>query len=125
MQTSLAFIKKYWLVILGTAVVGLFTALASLVFFQRVGDNWRGVYPVFNGDALFYQTRIQEIYDGHGEINHSYFFEHKDITYPQQIGAEYFVYGLTKIFGLSAPALQVILDFIMPAGIFFFTYFRS
>ncbi len=122
MVILISFIKKYWLAILGTLVVGLFTALPTFVFFQRVGDNWRGVYPVFNGDALFYQARIQEIYDGHGAINHSYFFEHKDIVYPQQVGAEYFIYGLTKIFGLSAPALQVALDFIAPALIFLLAY---
>ena len=122
MQNSLIFIKKYWLVILGTLVVGLFTALPSLVFFQRIGDNWRGVYPVFNGDALFYQARIREIYDGHGAINHAYFFEHKNDVYPQQVGAEYFAYGLTKILGISAPAAQLGWDFAAPALIFLLTY---
>lgn len=118
----MSFIKKYWLVILGTLVVGLFTALPSLVFFQRIGDNFKGIYPVFNGDALYYQTRVQEIADGHGALNHPYFFEHKDVPYPQATGAEYFVYGLTKFFGVSALALQVVFDFIAPALIFLLTY---
>ena len=118
----MTFIRKYWLVIFVTMAVAAFTGLPSIFFLQRMGDGFRGVYPVFNGDALFYQTRIQEIYDGHGAINHSYFFEHKDIAYPQQIGAEYFIYSLTKISGLSAPALQVIIDFVMPAIIFLLSY---
>ena len=94
---KMVFIRKYWLVILGTLVVALFTGLPSIFFFQRMGDDFKGVYPVFNGDALFYQARVREIADGHLGLNHQYFFEHKNIVYPQQIGAEYFIYGLTKI----------------------------
>ncbi|OJI07338.1 hypothetical protein BK004_01235 [bacterium CG10_46_32] len=119
---SVAFLKKYWLVILTTIAVSAFTALPSFFFFQNVGDDFRGIYPVFNSDALYYQTRIQEISDGHGELNHPYFFEHKDAVYPQAIGAEYFLYGITKLFGIAAPALQIILDIIAPALIFLLTY---
>lgn len=114
--------KKYCLVTLATVIVALFTGLPSLVFFQRVGDGFRGVYPVFNGDALYYQARVREIGDGHPTLNHQYFFEHKDATYPQATGAEYFVYGLSKLFGVSAPALQIVFDFLLPAIIFLLTY---
>lgn len=117
------FIKKYWLVIFATIVVAVFTGLPSIFFFQRVGDTFVGVYPVFSGDTLYYQARVREIGDGHSELNHQYFFEHKNETYPQAVGAEYFVYGLTKLVGVSAPALQVGMDFIAPAIIFLLTYF--
>lgn len=117
-----AWLKKYRLVSFGTIAVALFTGLPTLVFFQRIGDNFAGVYPVFNGDALYYQARVREIADGHAGLNHPYFFEHKDEIYPQATGAEYFIYALTEIFAVSAPALQIILDFVLPALIFLLTY---
>ncbi|PIR57317.1 MAG: hypothetical protein COU72_01545 [Parcubacteria group bacterium CG10_big_fil_rev_8_21_14_0_10_41_35] len=123
MNTVLAWIKKYWLVALATIVVVVFTGLPSIVFFQRMGDDFKGVYPVFNSDALYYHARAQEIDDGHYDLNHAYFFEHKDIAYPQSNGAEYFVYGLTKLFNFSAPAMQIAFDFIAPGLIFILTYF--
>ncbi|PIZ81490.1 MAG: hypothetical protein COY02_01805, partial [Parcubacteria group bacterium CG_4_10_14_0_2_um_filter_41_6] len=68
MNTVLAWIKKYWLVALATIVVVVFTGLPSIVFFQRMGDDFKGVYPVFNSDALYYHARAQEIDDGHYDL---------------------------------------------------------
>lgn len=116
------FLKKYWLVIIATVAVSAFTALPSFFFFQRVGDNFRGVYPVFNGDAFYYQARVQEIADGHPGLNRPYFFENKHRVFPQATGAEFFLYGISKLSGLSAPEMQVPLDIVTPAVIFLLTY---
>lgn len=116
-------LKKHWLIIAATIIVAIFTGLPSLLFFQRVGDNFAGVYPVNNGDALFYLARTQEIFDGHQAINHQYFWEHKNSTYAQARGAEYFFAFIADIFSISLPALQVIMDFVSPAIIFILTYF--
>ncbi len=122
MKEILSWLKQYWLVMFGTCVVVAFTALPSLFFFQNIGNDFKGLYPVFNADALYYQTRVQEIADGHYALNHPYFFEHKDIPYPQAHGGEYVVFGISKLFGLTAPALQIVFDIIAPAIIFILSY---
>ena len=113
--------KNNWLVCAATLLVALFTGLPSVVFLNKI-DEFREVYPVFNSDALYYQARVQEISDGHRDLNNPYFYEHKDISYPQASGAEYFVYGLTRLGGLKAFQLQIIFDFLFPALIFVLTY---
>ncbi|MDP3900381.1 MAG: hypothetical protein Q8Q23_04850 [bacterium] len=116
------FLKKYWAVVIGVIVVAVFTGLPSFLFFQRVGNDFAGVYPVNNGDTLFYLARTQEVFDGHKAINHQYFWEHKNSTYAQARGAEYFFGFIADIFHISLPALQIIMDFVSPAIIFILTY---
>jgi len=111
------FLKKYWLSIAGAIIVGLFTVMPWFLFLSRMGGDFQGVWPQFNGDAFFYLARTQEIFDGHPEMNHQYFWEHKEDIYPQARGAEYFFAALSKISGLDLPTLQVVMDFVSPAVI--------
>lgn len=122
MNSYLSWIKKNYLVICATIGVALFTGLPTIVFFQNIDNEFNGLYPVFNGDALYYQARIQDMEDGHFSLNHQYFFEEKDSRFPQGVGADYFIYGITKLFNISNPALQIVLDFLMPALIFLLTF---
>lgn len=123
MSFLVQWLKKYWLVSFAALAVGVFTLLPSLYFFQKAGDSFKGVYPFFSADTLYYQARVHEISDGHSELNHPYFFEHKNETYPQATGAEKFIYVLTKIFNATAPGLQIFFDFVFPVLIFVLTYF--
>ena len=103
-------------------LLALWVGLPSVVFFQRAGDQFQGIYPEINGDRLYYHTRIHEVLDGHPAINRPYFFEHKDILYPQATGAERFVAFLVRIFSTSLQQLQLVLDFVAPLIIFLLSY---
>jgi len=116
------FLKKYWIVIVGAIVVGMFTVMPWLLFLNRVGDDFQGVWPQYNGDAFFYLARAHEVFDGHPDMNHQYFWEHKNDVYPQAIGAESFLAFISKILNIDLPTLQVAMDFISPAILYILTF---
>lgn len=107
--------KKYWPLAAAALLVGVFSILPLAFSFQRMGDDFRGIWPQFNSDANFYLSRMHEVQDGHPEMNNPYLAEHKDNAYPQAIGAERFVAFLSSVSGVSIPALAAGLTFISPA----------
>lgn len=115
-------LKKYWLVIIGAIIVGGFTGLPNLLFLQRMGDNFQGVWPQFNGDSFFYLARAHEVFDGHPEMNHQYFWEHKEDRYSQANNLEYLIAVTSDAFNIDLPTLQVWLDFTAPVLIFLLTF---
>ena len=112
-----SFFKKHYFGIVIALLFGLFSVAPQMLFLHRAGDDFNGVYGEFNGDALYYLSRVQEVIDGYPGVNNSYLLEHKTDAYPQTSFPEVVVAGVAKLFNLSHPELQYSLDFIVP---FFF-----
>ena len=115
------FIRHFPALLCGLLVAAWVT-LPSVLFFQRTAGQFQGIYPELNGDRLYYHTRIHEVLDGHPAVNRPYFFEYKDVLYPQATGAERFIDALTRIFSTSLQQLQLVLDFVAPFLIFLLSY---
>ncbi len=116
-----SFIKAHYPAIIVTFVVACLAFLPYLTFFYRVPD-FQGIMPVLNGDTLYYQARIHEVLDGHPDINHPYFAELKSVSYPQAVGAEWFVAHVAQRTGFSLPGLQLIFDVFASISIFILLY---
>lgn len=112
---------KFLLIIFVSIIYGLFSVGPQLLFLQRAGSDFQGIYGQFNGDALYYLARIQDVLDGYPSVNNPYLLEHKADVYPQSSLPEIIVAEVSKLTHLPPPSLQVWLDFIFPALLFFFT----
>lgn len=97
------------------ALVGLFNVLPSLALQYRLGDDFAGIWPPFNGDTLYYLSRVREVRDGFPAINHPYFSEHKTAIYPQATGAERLMALLAGVFHVEVVTLHVWFEFLAPA----------
>jgi hypothetical protein len=117
-----SFFKKHYLGIILALLFGIFSAGPQLLFLYRAGEDFKGIYGEFNGDALLYLARIREVLDGYWSVSNPYFLEHKGDVFPQASLPEIMVAGISKLTHLSPPQLQVRLDFILPALLFFLTY---
>lgn len=115
MRNNPQLIKKYWPLLLISILVGLFSILPLFFSLQRMGNDFQGIWPQFNGDANFYLSRVHEAFDGHIDMNNPYYFEQKNTTYPQATGGELLLAFSAKDLHISIPNLQVALDFIAPA----------
>jgi len=118
----LFFIKKHYLGLILAVLFGLFSVGPQLLFLQRAGSDFKGIYGEFNGDALYYLSRVQEVIDGYPATNNSYLLEHKNDVYAQTSAPEILEAFLCRIFDLSPAQMQVRLDFILPLLLFFLTY---
>src|SRR3989338_4485083 len=62
------------------AVLALFVLAASLIpavnVYQAVGNEWRGVPPVYT-DEDYYYARMREVSDGYPFLGNPYFYEHR------------------------------------------------
>ena len=115
--------KKNNLTVLAVCLfVGLFSIVPSISPFFNMGQKFAYVWPELNGDRLYYFARIQEVTDGHPEINHPYFYEHKDDVYPQATGAERAMAFINRLMGLRIYNLQVFFDFASPFLVALLTY---
>ncbi len=116
---------KHWVVLLLAVVVGLGTGLPQLIAIHNAGEEWRGVYPVYNDDEEYYQARVQEVYDGHATIAQPYLKEGKD-GHPLQFWMPDALVGFVGMsLNLTVQEVFILFDFIAPAGIFLLLYLIS
>jgi hypothetical protein len=116
------FKKGYYLPLFGAIIVGLYTFLPFAFSIARMGEDFQWIWPVHNEDSIVYLARAHEIIDGHFEINQPFYFENKNIAFPQSALGEFFLAGLSSLLHLSLPAIQFGLEFILPALIYFLTF---
>jgi len=116
-------LKKHWAIIVFAFVVGFLTAQPTVRSISHIGiGDFKGIYPVFNADKLFYMSMAQDVYEGHLGLGNAYLQEHKGDPYIQPPLAEIILAGLAKVIGLNIPDLFFALDFIFPAAIIILLY---
>lgn len=109
-------VKKHWLALILALVIGATIVLPTILSIERIGpSNFKGIYPMFNGDEDFYLTLTREVYDGHYNLSNSYIKEYKTGPYLQPPLPEIIYSALTKFFNISVPTLAVFNDFFLPA----------
>lgn len=109
-------IKKHWPALILAFVVGTVIILPTILSIERVGpDNFKGIYPLFNGDEDFYLTQTREVYDGHFSLSNSFIKEYKSGPYLHPSLPEIIFSTLAKLFNISVPTMAVFNDFFLPA----------
>jgi len=87
------------------ALLVLLVLAASLIpvanVYQAVGNEWRGVPPVYTDEDYFY-ARMKEVNDGHPLIGNPYFYEHQDDLAPTFFVPDWLA-AIPLILGASLP----------------------
>lgn len=116
-------IRQHWAIIIFALIVGLLTIAPVVRSIAAISpQNFKGIFPVFNTDRLFYMSMTQEAYEGHWGLGNTYVQEHKNEPYVQPPLAEIVLAGLAKTTNLNIPNLFFILDFVLPAVIVILLY---
>jgi hypothetical protein len=109
-------IKKHWPALLLAFIIGTIIILPTIISIEKIGlDNFKGIYPMFNGDEDFYLTQTREVYDGHFNLTNAFIKEYKSGPYLHPSLPEIFFSTLAKVFNISVPTLAVFNDFFLPA----------
>lgn len=116
-------VKKHWLVIILAFAVGIIVILPTILSIQRIGlNNFKGIYPLFNGDEDFYLTLTREVYDGRFNLSNAFIKEYKTGPYLHPSLPEITLSTAAKIFHISVPTLAVFNDFLLPVISLLFLY---
>jgi len=116
--------KKHWAVIVLALLTSFMVVLPTLRSLSHLNDGqFKGIYPVFNADKMFYMSLTQDVYEGYWGLGNAYVFEHKNEPYIQPPLAEIILSMLVKVLNLNIPQLFFVLDFIFPAIIVMVLYF--
>ena len=119
----LGFLKVNWDVILLAFVIGSLVIAPSL-YFRYASGSFKGV-DLFHGDAEWnYLAQIQEVDDGHPALGNIYTQDGKDAPHAlqQPFAAMTMAYS-GRVFGLTAPQVNLVAKFVMPFLLTFIVFF--
>jgi len=106
------------------AVLALFVLAASLIpavnVYQAVGNEWRGVPPVYT-DEDYYYARMREVSDGYPFLGNPYFYEHRTDPAPTFFVTDWLA-ATPLVLGASLP-MTLIFNFSLWSLIFAFLAF--
>ncbi|KND48425.1 MAG: hypothetical protein AB200_01700 [Parcubacteria bacterium C7867-005] len=119
-------IKNNKLVLIIALLVSLLVVSPHLIFLQKTGPAFQGVYQSFSDDEVYYQARIAEVLRGNWSIGNPYIKEHQADPFLQPPVAEWIVAILVWITGLSVPVVTIIGDvfFVFFGFLFLFIIFK-
>lgn len=104
--------------------IGFLVISPTLISVYNIGfENWRGVYPMFIDDEGHYLARAKEAADGHMNLGNVFLSEHKDHPGVLYGLAENIVGFVSRVSGVSVPAVFAVSDFFLPAIGFLSLYF--
>lgn len=116
-------LKKHWIIIVFALIIGCLTALPTVRSIANLGGGeFRGVYPIFNFDRLFYMSMTQDVYEGHLGLGNAYVAEHKNDPYVQPPLGEIIMAGFARLTGLNVPNALFVLEFVLPMVIVLLLY---
>ena len=112
------FFKRHGLIFVLAFLVGSLIVFPNIFAVNRLGSDFKGIFPAFNDDEFHYLGMIREAYDGHYGLGNVFSGEHKDAPSLTQPLAPIIFAFFAKVFNLSIPATMAINDFISPfAGV--------
>ena len=112
------FFKRHGLIFVLAFLVGSLIVFPNIFAVNRLGSDFKGIFPAFNDDEFHYLGMIREAYDGHYSLGNVFSGEHKDAPSLTQPLAPIIFAFFAKVFNLSIPATMAINDFISPfAGV--------
>lgn len=115
-------IKKNYIIICLSFLIGLATLLPQLVSIHEMDSDFMGIYPITTADDLYYLARAQDIVDGHTFLSNPYLYEHKDGSPMQFWLPDYLMAKPLSFFGIPPYKGYLIYDFFFPIILAFLTY---
>lgn len=116
------FFNGHWLAVLVAVVFGFFVVFPTLKIVIDLGDDFKGIYPIFSAtDESYYQAKVKEISEGNG-LGNVYIKENKNQPYMNSILAEYALAKMSLFFNLLIPKLFAINDFVLSSLLFLLIY---
>ncbi len=115
-------VKYHWSAVILAVILGFLMVLPFFYFQVKLGSDFRGIFPQFVDDEMFYYARIKDVIDGHIFLSNAYLFEHKDGSPQQLFLAEYILAQPIKLLNLNINTAHLIYNFLLPAVAFFLTY---
>ena len=107
------FLKKHFGIILLAIVVSIFTFGPQLFAINKIGNDFRGVYPINTADDIYYLARAQDISDGHNFLANPYLYEHKDSSPMQFWLPDYIMAKPLAIFGVEPAIGYIFYDLLL------------
>jgi hypothetical protein len=116
-------IKRHWIAIILSLVVGLIMIAPHLIFAIELGSDYRGIYMMQTDSESIYLARMQEIVDGYPMLGAVPYAEYKDrpALLPPTI-TDFILAGSSLLFGISLPMLLLITKAFLPALLFLLIY---
>lgn len=116
-------IKNHWLALIVAFFLGLTLISPHLVALKTAGEDFRGIYPSFSDDEIYYQARVREVIDGHFAIGNPYIKEHENDPFIQPPVAEWIIAFIARATHLSVPLVSMLSDLFFPFIGFVVLYF--
>lgn len=114
---------SHWPILITALFIAFLVVWPTIFSVSKIGwQNWRGIYPVFNEDEIYYLAMTREVADGHLGLGNAFIAEHKNEPFLQPPLAEWFFAGLSKISGISVPGVFAVSDFALTFIIVFVIY---
>jgi len=116
------FFKNHVPALIVALIIGFLYLVPQLFFQWSLDDEFQGIYRTSNDDETYYMARAREIIDGHYLISNPYFTEYKN-GFPMQVFLPDLLLALpAKLFNFDIYPLYRFYDFVLPAVMFFLTY---
>ena len=114
-------IKKHYIAIILSLIVGGLTALPQILAIQKV-DNFQGLYKSINNDEPYYMARAKDVIDGHSMLANPFIYEYKD-SYPMQFWLpDYILAKPLAILNIDLHLGYLFYDFLLPFVLTILTY---
>lgn len=110
----MSILRAHWSIFPIAFIIGLLIVAPTISAIWQTSQDFRGIYPMFSNDEDQYLSMTREVYDGHYNFGSVYLKEYKDAPYLQQPLAEIIFAELSRISGISIPALFAVNDFVLP-----------
>lgn len=119
----MTFLKKHYLAIIFSILVGLICVLPQLVFIFSLNTQYHGAHLMAIDDEEIYLSRMHDIVDGHVLLGSPWFFEYKNQIPIYPPTSDLIIVILSKIFFTSLINTLIILKFLLPLILFLLIYF--
>src|SRR3989344_2063822 len=100
----LEFAKKHLFILLPALVIGILIFVPTFLSVKKAGENFEGIYPMFNDDEAYYLATAEEVFDGR---------HNQDLSLQQSL-LEINIASEARLLGSSIPTVAVINDFLLP-----------
>jgi len=100
----LEFAKKHLFILLPALVIGILIFVPTFLSVKNAGENFEGIYPMFNDDEAYYLATAEEVFDGR---------HNQDLSLQQSL-LEIIIASEARLLGSSIPTVAVINDFLLP-----------
>jgi len=116
------FIKKHFLIILLSLMVGILTAAPEFFVKREMKNEYKDIHHIISGDEAYYLTRAQEIKDGYPFLANTYLAEHKNSAPSQFWLPDYLMVKPLDWFNFEVTDGYVFYDFLYLAILVILTY---